>query len=142
MQVTCECTSVNVPLDHDRPDGPTISPALVRVPASDPGGVRRGSLFLNPGGPGGSGVDFPVEEQQLPLFERGDLLLDDQRTQRGNEVLEHMSTANVAKDLELLRVAVGDGPLNYVGAELRTCVMDRSPSRVTGAPSPDVDGRS
>ena len=48
-----------VPLDYDRPRGATISIALTRLPATDPA-RRIGSLFLNPGGPGGSGVDFVV----------------------------------------------------------------------------------
>ena len=47
-----ECGQVQVPLDHDDPGGAAISIALVRLPAADP--TRRiGSLFLNPGGPGG-----------------------------------------------------------------------------------------
>ena len=46
-----------MPLDHDEPDGPTIDLALIRRPAGDPA-TRIGSLFTNPGGPGGSGVEF------------------------------------------------------------------------------------
>ena len=53
-----ECGTVQVPLDYDTQSG-TISLSLVRLPAADP--TRRiGSLFLNPGGPGGSGVDFTL----------------------------------------------------------------------------------
>src|SRR5262245_46468055 len=54
-----ECGTVQVPLDYDSPNGATISLALVRLPATDPA-HRIGSLFLNPGGPGGSGVDYTV----------------------------------------------------------------------------------
>jgi hypothetical protein len=54
-----ECGTVQVPLDYDSPNGATISLALVRLPATDPA-HRIGSLFLNPGGPGGSGVDFTL----------------------------------------------------------------------------------
>ena len=46
-----------VPLDYDRPKGKQITLALTRLPAGDPS-RKIGSLFLNPGGPGGSGVDF------------------------------------------------------------------------------------
>ena len=49
-----ECASVRVPLDYDRPLGRRISLALARLPATDPK-ARRGSIFLNPGGPGASG---------------------------------------------------------------------------------------
>jgi len=52
-----ECAKVWVPLDYDGPDRSLIALALVRLPATDPA-RRIGSLFLNPGGPGGSGVDF------------------------------------------------------------------------------------
>src|SRR4029079_17186374 len=55
-----ECARVSVPLDYDRPAGAKISIALTRLPATDPR-HRIGSLFLNPGGPGGSGVDFVVD---------------------------------------------------------------------------------
>src|SRR2546429_4706980 len=52
-----QCATAQVPLDYSRPAGATISLALIRLPAGDPT-HRIGSLFLNPGGPGGSGVDF------------------------------------------------------------------------------------
>ncbi|WP_139738477.1 alpha/beta hydrolase [Actinomyces wuliandei] len=52
-----ECATLTVPLDYDQPDGQTITLALKRLPASD-GDAEGGSLFLNPGGPGGSGVDL------------------------------------------------------------------------------------
>src|SRR3954464_13698785 len=54
-----ECGTLQVPLDYGDPQGATISLALVRVPAADPA-RRIGSLFLNPGGRGGSGVGFTV----------------------------------------------------------------------------------
>ncbi len=50
-----ECARVRVPLDWDRPRGRTISLALIRHLASRPD-ERIGSLFINPGGPGESGV--------------------------------------------------------------------------------------
>ena len=54
-----ECGTVQVPLDYSHPEVAAISIALVRLPAGDP--VHKiGSLFLNPGGPGGSGVDFAL----------------------------------------------------------------------------------
>jgi pimeloyl-ACP methyl ester carboxylesterase len=52
-----ECATAKVPLDYSRPHGRTIDLALVRFPALDRE-HRIGSLFLNPGGPGGSGVEF------------------------------------------------------------------------------------
>src|SRR5690242_9477610 len=55
------CARYEVPLDYDKPRGPQISIALVKQPARDPA-HRIGSLFVNPGGPGGSGVDFVVQE--------------------------------------------------------------------------------
>ena len=159
-----ECGTVQVPLDYDTQLG-TISLAVVRLPATNPS-QRIGSLFLNPGGPGGSGVDFTLgagpflysdevrarfdlvgfdprgiirssafrcfgnEKQWEPYFTpfpfpltpaeeaawiAGDRYLDDACDQRGGRIGDHMSTANVARDLDLLRQAVGDDMLTYAG---------------------------
>jgi len=51
-----QCTTATAPLDWAQPAGDTIELALIRQPAT--GGHPRGSLLVNPGGPGGSGVDF------------------------------------------------------------------------------------
>lgn len=50
-----DCASVQVPLDYAQPDGKAIHVAVLRIPAS---GERRGALFVNPGGPGGSALQF------------------------------------------------------------------------------------
>ncbi len=49
-----ECARALVPLDYARPDGETLSLAVIRRPAADPG-RRIGTLFGAVGGPGGSG---------------------------------------------------------------------------------------
>jgi pimeloyl-ACP methyl ester carboxylesterase len=163
-----ECATAQVPVDYDAPNGATMQLALLRVPARDPE-HKIGSIFLNPGGPGGSGVDFaldfgpaveflwgpevrdrfdivgfdprgvgrstplrcfgnlrqstqvippvafPMTTEEEAFFEAADALLAEQCSQRGNKPAAHMSTANVARDLDLLRAAVGDAQLNYVG---------------------------
>ena len=53
-----ECATVQAPLDWDAPDGGTIDLALKRSVATGSADQRIGSLLLNPGGPGASGVDF------------------------------------------------------------------------------------
>ncbi|GGZ98325.1 alpha/beta hydrolase [Streptomyces spiroverticillatus] len=50
-----KCTKIKVPLDYAEPDGETIEIAVNKFPAT---GEKRGSLFVNPGGPGGSGLGF------------------------------------------------------------------------------------
>jgi pimeloyl-ACP methyl ester carboxylesterase len=161
-----ECGALDVPLDHDNPDGLTIAIALVRLPATNPGS-RLGTIFLNPGGPGGSGVDFVVSvgsalfsdevrarfdligfdprgihrSEPLKCFaipgkassvstlswpfpltleeelarQKADNQLARACEQSGGEILHHMSTVDVARDLDLLRQAVGDEYLNYAG---------------------------
>ncbi|MEJ8636624.1 alpha/beta hydrolase [Streptomyces sp. MS2.AVA.5] len=77
-----ECATLDVPLDYDRPAGETIDLALIRRRATVPS-ERLGSLFFNPGGPGGAGTNalpawyeryFPAE-----LRERFDIVSWDPR---------------------------------------------------------------
>jgi pimeloyl-ACP methyl ester carboxylesterase len=161
-----QCATAVVPLDYDRPKGKQITVALARLPASGPG-RKLGSLFLNPGGPGGSGVDFlfgagpflysdevrarfdlvgfdprgiirstplrcyetldealadwltpfpfPVTREEERIWIRSDRAVARACAERGGKILDHMSTANVARDLDLLRRAVGDAKLTYAG---------------------------
>src|SRR6476619_4373635 len=51
-----QCATLAVPLESGPPSGDTIPVAVIRHRATDPA-HRIGSLVLNPGGPGGSGVD-------------------------------------------------------------------------------------
>jgi pimeloyl-ACP methyl ester carboxylesterase len=160
-----ECGTAQVPLDYDDPRGPTVSIALARLPATDPG-RRIGTLFLNPGGPGDSGVDFTMQHGpylytdevrarfdlvgfdprgqgrstplrcfrslaelgpalHVPPYPGGadersawiaaDRYLDAGCDEHGGRIGGHMSTANVARDLDRLREAVGDPQLTYNG---------------------------
>lgn len=159
-----QCGTVQVPLDYSEPGVASISIALIRLPASDPS-QRIGSLFFNPGGPGGSGVDFilgyapflpteltahfdivgfdprgiarstalrcfgtprqwgpyftpfafPLTPEEEAIWEAADRFLVSECEQRAGAIIDHMSTADVARDLDLLRQAVGDEQLNYVG---------------------------
>lgn len=52
-----ECANAAVPLDYRDPQGTTITLAVIRKKATDQA-ERKGTLFLQPGGPGNSGVDF------------------------------------------------------------------------------------
>jgi pimeloyl-ACP methyl ester carboxylesterase len=159
-----ECADVPVPLDYDRPGGEQIAVSVIRLPAASPG-RRIGSLFLNPGGPGGSGVDavrggaqflplqlrgrfdivgfdprgilrstplrcyrtfgeaiadlppfaYPTSEAQVMRLKAADLSLVRACRSHAGPILRHMSTADVARDMDLLRRAVGDRSLNYLG---------------------------
>jgi len=50
-----ECATVLVPLDWSNPGGETIE---VKINRSKATGEKQGSLLINPGGPGGSGLDY------------------------------------------------------------------------------------
>ncbi len=52
-----ECATFKVPLDYDHPADGDISLTAARKASTGSGG-RIGSLLLNPGGPGGSAVDY------------------------------------------------------------------------------------
>lgn len=159
-----QCATARVPLDYDHPAGATISLALIRLPASLPR-QRIGSLFTNPGGPGGSGVDFvrevakvlppqlrdhfdivgfdprgvmrstplrcfpnakaavsvlpafpfPLTPRQENVQKAADETLASACAARGGPILGHMSTADVARDMDLLRRALGERSMNYLG---------------------------
>lgn len=160
-----QCVNATVPLDWDNPTGDTASIALVKRPATE--GPARGSLLMNPGGPGGSGVDFirngasrAVDAQLAAHYdvvgfdprgvgastavscvdaagldsylydiapgERGsDEWIQAQRTsaaafaagceQRSGPLLAEVDTPSAARDLDVLRAALGDETLNYFG---------------------------
>jgi len=76
-----QCGSVTVPFDYDNPDGPTLQIAVARHPAEDPS-ERIGSIVINPGGPGTSGIDdLPNELSVLTpgLLDRFDIVSFDPR---------------------------------------------------------------
>lgn len=51
------CARLNLPLDYTTPNGPTTQIALQMIPATDKENYQ-GTIFVNPGGPGGSGTLF------------------------------------------------------------------------------------
>jgi pimeloyl-ACP methyl ester carboxylesterase len=53
-----QCATATVPLDYGKPNKGTYDIALIKKPASGPADQRIGSLFINPGGPGGDGTGF------------------------------------------------------------------------------------
>jgi pimeloyl-ACP methyl ester carboxylesterase len=61
-----ECATFARPLDRDRPDGNQVTLAVVKSSATGPAAERRGTLFLNPGGPGQSGVGLSKIAYLLP----------------------------------------------------------------------------
>jgi len=71
-----ECATLAVPLDWTDPTGTTVDLALARIPAS---GERIGSLFVNPGGPGASGIAFLRGGFPDAVSERFDLVSWDPR---------------------------------------------------------------
>jgi pimeloyl-ACP methyl ester carboxylesterase len=74
-----QCGTLPVPVDYSRPDGARAQLALIRFPAT---GKKIGSLVINPGGPGESGVDTAadmVEDLPRQIRQRFDLVGFDPR---------------------------------------------------------------
>ncbi|MBW1602594.1 alpha/beta fold hydrolase [Streptomyces sp. JJ66] len=88
-ETSFECAEARVPLDYRDPTGDTLTLAVIRKQATEPG-QRLGTLYLQPGGPGGSGVDFvKYNYAELPdqLRERFDVVSMDVRgVHRSNPV--------------------------------------------------------
>ncbi|MFC9894579.1 alpha/beta hydrolase [Nocardia sp. NPDC127579] len=74
------CAHLDVPLDYQDPQRRTAQIAVLKVPAR---GEKIGSLLLNPGGPGGSGLSLAVAAaaawKDNPITERFDLIGFDPR---------------------------------------------------------------
>ena len=161
-----QCATAIAPRDWSDPDPATdIELALVRQPAT--GGDRIGSLLVNPGGPGASGVDLVADGIDYAVSDDlqrrydivgfdprgvgastaidcgGSEVLDaflydvpdarfasddwiaavgDAARDFGASCLEHsgdllgaVDTASAARDLDMLRAALGDERLHYLG---------------------------
>src|SRR5437870_8811549 len=80
-----QCGTLQVPLDYSRPEGRTISLAVVRTQAKDKA-ARVGSLLVNPGGPGESGIEYLRADISSPknLIQRFDLVAWDPRGVAGS----------------------------------------------------------
>jgi pimeloyl-ACP methyl ester carboxylesterase len=61
-----ECSTFARPLDRSRPQGKQVTLAVVRMPATGTASEHQGTLFLNPGGPGQSGVGLSKIVYLLP----------------------------------------------------------------------------
>ncbi len=76
-----DCATAKVPLDYDDAGGRTIELAVVKRKATG-SGQRIGTLFFNPGGPGGPGtVQMPQNYESFPreVRERFDIVSWDPR---------------------------------------------------------------
>ncbi|HET7388386.1 MAG TPA: alpha/beta hydrolase [Nocardioidaceae bacterium] len=162
------CMTMTVPLDYAHPDGKTISLAVLKVPAADPD-QKVGALVVNPGGPGGSGIDYAASTSSYfgaPLHEHFDIVGFDPRgvgestpihcestaqldrfvaadpdpdtkseikhsdhllhqlgegcVEHSGSLTAHISTREVAKDMDILRAVLGDAKLTYFGASYGT----------------------
>jgi pimeloyl-ACP methyl ester carboxylesterase len=96
-----QCGTLVVPLDYAHPDGPTIPIAVARHPAEDPA-ARIGSLVIDPGGPGVSGVDDMANELRAltpQLLDDFDIVLFDPRgVQRSDPVSCGAATGSAPLD--------------------------------------------
>ncbi|WP_137723748.1 alpha/beta hydrolase [Prescottella subtropica] len=73
-----ECAQVTVPLDYANPGGDTVELALSRSTATATG-ARIGSLLVNPGGPGASGLALASIADGTDVAERFDVIGFDPR---------------------------------------------------------------
>nr|WP_245663342.1 alpha/beta hydrolase [Nocardia inohanensis] len=155
-----QCTRVNVPVDYANPGGATAQIAISRIKAT---GNRIGSLLVNPGGPGVSGLSMVGLGENTQLAERFDRIGFDPRgigaslpaiacltpaetdaeraeapednspagiaasetenkdyankclERSGKDLLAHVGTREVVQDMDVIRAALGDPKLSYIG---------------------------
>lgn len=83
-----ECATLTVPVDWDRPDGPTLGLAVARRTATDPA-HRIGTLVFGPGGPWDSGVSRVADDPGRfgTVAGRFDVVSFDPRGSHGSEAV-------------------------------------------------------
>jgi pimeloyl-ACP methyl ester carboxylesterase len=160
------CGIVQVPLDYSDVDGETIGIQVIRYPARPREGKNPiGPLLLNPGGPGGSGVEMVILgardiQDKVGLYEfdiigfdprgvdgsgalacQSDAELDKYRfpdttpdtpeemafldeakiafekacKEKYGEAIRFYSTENTARDMDIIRTALGAEKINFLG---------------------------
>jgi pimeloyl-ACP methyl ester carboxylesterase len=164
-----QCARLLVPFDYQRLGWRRFSLPVIRLPAANRS-QRIGSLVVNPGGPGGSGVQYALQarsqvspvvrarfdvvgfdprgvggsipairclsDQQLDhYFATSDtpanaaqfaaLISQSKLFVRGCQresgpLLPYVGTANAARDMDVLRAALGDTKLTYLGKSYGT----------------------
>src|SRR6266702_101424 len=107
-----QCATLHVPVDYSNPNGRQISLALIRKQATNPS-RRIGSLLMNPGGPGESGIDF--------LRISAD---DFANLNESFDLLPFLDSKSTAQDMERIRVAIGDSKLTYMGFSYGTFIAE------------------
>ncbi len=143
-----DCATISVPLDYADSAGARLSIAMIRLAAARPS-ARIGSLLINPGGPGGSGIALAYgEAQSYPqqMLDSFDIIGFDPRgvgdsspvlcpasfvSGSGNydtcipankAVLPFLGTPNVARDMDMIRRSVGDAQLSFLGYSYGTAL--------------------
>lgn len=89
-----DCTRIKVPLDYEDPSGASIELDVVRLKARRP----QGSLLLNPGGPGGSGVEYARAARVMvseAVRRQYDIVGFDPRGVVGSEPVDCMDDAQI-----------------------------------------------
>lgn len=126
-----DCATIRVPLDYDKPAGETIELRARKVRARDRSG-KVGTLFINPGGPGGSGVEYAAAATFVlgsPLLRKFDVIGWDPRGVGESTPVRCLSTE------QMDRFIAADGSpddeseiatLDRVSKELATGCRERS----------------
>ena len=118
-----DCATITVPLDYGRPDDGTVDLAITRVAAT---GDRLGTLFVNPGGPGGSATEYARLADAIvggPIREHYDIVgLDPRGVGRSTPVA-------CLTDAELDEVGAVDGTPDTAAEEQRIIDLSRLPGQ-------------
>lgn len=96
------CGTMKVPVDHYAPGGHEISIAFGRFVATGPKSEQLGTLIVNPGGPGRSGIQFlasGISEFPAELTSRFDIVAFDPRGVGASTSLQCLTLAIVAQGL-------------------------------------------
>ncbi|HEY9312906.1 alpha/beta fold hydrolase [Williamsia sp.] len=108
------CARLELPLDYDEPDGRTAQIALLKAPA-------RGECFSDEQtDAGGATQTLLVGAGQWTEQDTRRIVEQCAQGSGGADVLAHVCTRDAARDMDILRAALGDDKLSYLGQSYGT----------------------
>ena len=141
---TMECAEIEVPLDYDDPDRQADRAGAAAGAGRGRRRTKVGSLLVNPGGPGGSGIEYAARAEIFfgePLRKAFDIVGFDPRGVGASTPVDCLQR-RAARRLRRLRPRPGDAGRRRAGSTSSSSAFGEGCVELSGELArPHVDGR-